>query len=664
MHINRRKSEHGKITWVLGALALLLTLFFAVVIYQRSMEKVEVGNLAKIVVFPAGPLDRVYKDTSPLKVGEPLKLSAVKNEYVGSMFGVWSTQNLKGLRLEVTDLKSERGIINASNVKAFFVGLIPVTSNSPAPLEELERRASSEIPDPILEEAKEIDLEAGVTQPCYLRVYVPSDAKPGEYKGYVTVRAESLETRMEVVLLVHPITLPSRRSLYVTNWFSIWNIAKFYNVELWSEEFWDIFERWVKFMVEYRQNVFWVPLDTIKVYKIADSYKFDFSVFDLYVEILLKNGAELIEITHIAGFKQWGGREIELKSFQVVYGPEDIRTEPGELVLPHLLTALEKHLREKGWLKRTVIHVADEPTEDGIEEWRRVSKMVKEFAPSLRRIDAVETIGFGEDLEILVPTLHHYDQWIDKYEAERKEGRELWFYTCLNPQGRYPNRFIDFPLIKTRILHWINYAYDLKGFLHWGYNWWYGDPFKDLNPQLPPGDTHIVYPGKQGPLPSLRLEAMRDGLEDYELFKLLEEEIMALKEELGGKALELPFEKRALELCRKAVPSLTSYVKDPIKFLEIREEVIRELLEVREKPLALVLTEPPEWRPITWGPLMIIVKGVCEEGVKIEVNGKPVLVQKGYFATYTFPNQRGEIRIRVWNEEYEKVIVRKFTIIE
>lgn len=588
----------------------------------------------------------------------------MRNEYVGSMFGVWSDSGVKGLRLEVTDFRSEKGAVSFSSARAFFVGSIPVAFNSLAPPEELERIAPSEIPDPILEELEELDLEASATQPCYLRIYIPPGVEPGEYKGYVVARAENLEAGMEVIVRVHPVTLPNRRSLYVTNWFSPWNIAKLHGVKLWGEEFWSIFERWVKFMVEYRQNVFWVPLETITVQRVANSYTFDFSVFDRYVEILFRNGAELIEITHVAGFKQWGGSEIEVRSFQVIHGPGDVRNEPGELVLPHLLRALEAHLRERGWLDRAVIHVADEPTEDGIEEWRRISRMVREHAPGLRRIDAIETTGFGDDLEIWVPTLHHYDHWTGEYEEARGQGKELWYYTCLNPSGRYPNRFIDFPLIKTLVLHWINYAYDLRGFLHWGYNWWYGDPFKDLNPQLPPGDTHIVYPGKQGPLPSLRLEAMRDGLEDYELFKLLEEEILALKKELGGRAIELPFERRALELCRKVVPSITGYTRDPAKLLEIREEVVKEIMAVRERPLALVLTEPEEWKPIVWGPLMVIVRGVCEENAEVEVNGKPVPVRSGYFATYALPGRGGEVVVKIKKGGVERTIVRRFTILE
>ncbi|MCS7104872.1 MAG: DUF4091 domain-containing protein [Thermofilaceae archaeon] len=619
--------------------------------------------MSKLLIWPARPLERIYKDTPPSRVGEPLRLSCLRNEYEGCMFGLRAEVNVEKVRLQVSDLKSEVGTISSHNVQAHFVGSIPLAFNSPAPLEELERKAPCEVPDPILE-AEEMDLQAGVTQPCYLRVYVPSEAEPGEYEGFVKAEAPGVEARLKVEVRVHPLTLPRRRSLYVTNWFSVEDIARVHGVELYSDDFWVVFGRWVKFMAEYGQNVFWVPLDTVRVYASEEGYRFDFSIFDDYVETLLKNGAELIEITHVAGFKRWGGREIELRSFKVIQGEGSFKSEPGERVLPHMLKALETHLREKGWLERTVIHVADEPTEDGIEEWRRVSRIVKEHAPQLRRIDAVETTGFDDDLEIWVPTLHHYDQWLEEYEEARRRGRELWFYTCLNPQGRYPNRFIDFPLIKTRILHWINMAYGLRGFLHWGYNWWYGNPFKDLNPNLPPGDTHIVYPGREGPLPSLRLEAMRDGLEDYELFKLLEEEILFVKRELGGKALKLPFERRALELCRKAMPSITGYIRDPRKLIELREEVINEIQEVRKQPLALLITEPPEWKPLTWGPLMVLVRGVCEEGTEVEVNGKPVPVEDGYFATYAFPGSKGEITVKLKKNGFEKVILRRFQIVE
>ena len=94
------------------------------------------------------------------------------------------------------------------------------------------------------------------------------------------------------------------------------------------------------------------------------------------------------------------------------------------------------------------------------------------------------------------------------------------------------NRLLDMPLIRTRLLHWGNYLYDLVGYLHWGFNQYKPgqNPFEETCPahgeggttNLPPGDTHIVYPGPEGPWGSVRLEAMGAGIEDYELLRLLE----------------------------------------------------------------------------------------------------------------------------------------------
>jgi hypothetical protein len=76
-------------------------------------------------------------------------------------------------------------------------------------------------------------------------------------------------------------------------------------------------------------------------------------------------------------------------------------------------------------------------------------------------------------------------------------------------------------------LHWINFKYGATGYLHWGLNYWGGlDPLRDDasrdNGRLPAGDANIVYPGYKKLYSSIRYEAMRDGIYDYELLKMLE----------------------------------------------------------------------------------------------------------------------------------------------
>jgi len=92
------------------------------------------------------------------------------------------------------------------------------------------------------------------------------------------------------------------------------------------------------------------------------------------------------------------------------------------------------------------------------------------------------------------------------------------------PRGAYANRLLDYPLPKTRALPWLVRRLGCKGLLHWGYNFWSPQPFEDVErSSLPHGDSFVVYPGADGPLDSLRWEVLREGIEDYEMLRLLDE---------------------------------------------------------------------------------------------------------------------------------------------
>lgn len=87
------------------------------------------------------------------------------------------------------------------------------------------------------------------------------------------------------------------------------------------------------------------------------------------------------------------------------------------------------------------------------------------------------------------------------------------------------NRFIRMPLIKTRIMHWINYRYNHVGYLHWGMKYWMDGNGNNVDPftaDAVNGDSWIVYPGYEKLYPSIRLCAMRDGIRDFDLLKLVE----------------------------------------------------------------------------------------------------------------------------------------------
>lgn len=138
-----------------------------------------------------------------------------------------------------------------------------------------------------------------------------------------------------------------------------------------------------------------------------------------------------------------------------------------------------------------------------------------------------------------VPTIDKYasQEYLDEAHAYAEEqGTDVWTYTAVNPTAPFPTYHTEDQLISARLLNWMMYDYDIKGNLFWSstlYKYtnsqvqvqdYYGEHLRypGMN-----GDGILVYPGRQygisGPVSSIRLDAIRDGNEDYDLFYELEE---------------------------------------------------------------------------------------------------------------------------------------------
>jgi len=119
-----------------------------------------------------------------------------------------------------------------------------------------------------------------------------------------------------------------------------------------------------------------------------------------------------------------------------------------------------------------------------------------------------------------------------------------WWYICNHPYEPFPNWHIDREMVIPRVLSWMQYDYDINGVLYWssaGYfntdtiwgqlsGWESVDIYEKASAVFAGGGTngegYVVYPGakygKSGPIPSIRLINIRDGLEDYENLLYLE----------------------------------------------------------------------------------------------------------------------------------------------
>ncbi|MEX2725851.1 MAG: glycoside hydrolase domain-containing protein [Candidatus Sigynarchaeum springense] len=132
-----------------------------------------------------------------------------------------------------------------------------------------------------------------------------------------------------------------------------------------------------------------------------------------------------------------------------------------------------------------------------------------------------------------------FDEWLDSLdiwvltpdsfspEVSAKihgAGHEVWTYSN---GDNFPGTDTDLrtPLIMSRLRGWIGYRYNISGFLHWVFFWNYNDAGRSGCGYDGRGDGTLIVPHESGYVPTLRLAAFRDGLEDNELLWALNKTI-------------------------------------------------------------------------------------------------------------------------------------------
>ena len=401
----------------------------------------------------------------------------------------------------------------------------------------------------------------------YVSWRVPPDSLTGAHTGKLVIKVGQAASIVPVNIEVFPAIVPAEGKLEVTNWFNIGNMASRHGLETWSEEHWEMIRRYGPAHAPRPAE----PLlgdarhDRNQQGCRRRLLSFDFSRVERLIRMYLGLG-----FTHIDG-----GHLITRTSFNapffVLTTDREIRATSVEAYdfYAQYLPAWRDFLNENGWLGKLVQHIGDEPLEQSAPDYRIVAGIVRKYLPEVKIIDAVEIAELGGAVDIWVPKNSYYEAHIEQFEKHRRYGDTVWFYTCCFPGGHYMNRLLDMPLLRTRLLHWGNYRYDLKGFLHWGFNMYRAnqDPFEENCPahgadgkdNLPAGDTHIAYPGPDGPWSSVRLEAQGRGAEDFELLMILAERNKRLADDITA-------------LC---VRSFKSFTEDP----EVFDTAHRKLLD-------------------------------------------------------------------------------------
>ena len=419
----------------------------------------------------------------------------------------------------------------------------------------------------------------------FVAIDVDRSAPAGLYTGTLEVVADGETVTIPVQITVSKLKVPARQHLRITNWFNLKNIAKYHRLTMWSEDFWAMLRKYARLMRQYRQNVFWAPKEVVMDRGRSKRPKFNWARFDRYVRLFLDEGFDWIEGCHFAD-STCADDPYQHSGDYVVSGTNlPALSIEGQEYVYRMATELWAHVKSRRWDRIYIQHVCDEPTAVDVVAYLRMANLLRQAMPGVRLMDAMcppDLIGALDvhvpgASDIQIPGYARDPDWereltFENFRrvAERKNC-EFWLYTCCGPRGGGLNRFLDFPLLKTRLLHWLNHVEGAAGYLHWGLNMYQQgqDPFKHSVGQpsqaghrfrLPPGDTHIVWPGDDGPWPSLRFEAMRDGIIDCELMRA-----RAAREQ-GDKAVK--------RIVRQGVRSVIDYVPSIREFRSIHRRLL------------------------------------------------------------------------------------------
>ena len=622
-------------------------------------------------IFAVSDLVRIFEDGYSLPpTSDTIKIFGIRGEIISGQCIVYAQINLTDLTAEMSLLRNQAtGLyMPLESFEWSFVGSIPLAFNTPnQPLSAVTRKAPAKYPDYLMSE-KQLDIKKGAYQSVWLTISIPETAEAGIYSGIISVMSAEGTQSLPVHVTVYPLTLPAERHLNIAEHFETDGFARFHGIQQeYSADWFAMLGKYADNMVAHRQNSFKLSMDLIDITKSkSGQLVFDFSHFDQVAAVFWNTGKmDYLETGYLArrGEKGWDDTHFRWRDFTVKDTETgEMITMKGKEVIPSLVSAFESHLREKGWLKKTWFHVQDEPALHNALSWIEFSSFIHQYAPDLIRIDAIETDYVLNDIEIAIPKLDAFVSWYDSYMEAKQKGVGVWFYTVGTIQGGLlPNKTIDMPLIQSRSMHWLNYKYDATGYLHWGWNAWTENPYQETGRHL--GDGWQVYPVRDGVLNSLRWEQMRNGIQDYEYFRMLEDKICSLKDSLGSRFSWIDPKQRSKEIAGQVIKGFAEHSDDPGVLYKAKMEIITELLDFDTSPRIYVQTDPAV--NSSGDDLFTVgVYGWTEPGTKIVVNGieLPVSDQGLFLEQFILSRINNVLRVKASNAIGSKEIVRPFIV--
>jgi hypothetical protein len=532
---------------------------------------------------------------------QPVSLSAARGEFEPVQVVLRPEKDGQLLRVEASPLRNKWRQSAPISVRIDEVAYVQVTHPTDPTCQP------GWYPDPLPPLALPLALPAGKNQPLWVTFHVGQEARPGDYKGELKLKTSLGEVRVPLRLHVYDFALPDQPHLKSALGLGAHQLNRYHGLKQDADQQ-AVFEKYLSNFAEHRISPYsffdYAPIDIRFTGEGTNTHaQVDFSRFDRAAERWL-DGAHFN--TFQLPLRGMGGGTFYSRHLGELEGYQEGTAEFARLFQDYL-GQVEAHLRARGWLSKAFAYWFDEPAPKDFEFVVEGMKRLNAAAPGLRRMLTVEPQP---------PLLGHVDiwcgltpKWTPELVRQRQQaGEEVWWYICCGPKAPYVTEFIDHPGTELRLWPWQSWQYGVQGILVWATVYW-TSPAAFPSPKLQDpwtdpmsyqsgygekpghigywgnGDGRFLYPPRRdpatgqtpcldGPVNSVRWENLRDGMEDYEYFWLLEQASQAELARHG--ATDLYQQAYALlQVPSDVSQDLTHFTTDPRPMLAHRDRIAR-----------------------------------------------------------------------------------------
>jgi len=514
----------------------------------------------RLAFWQAPAVVKVFQDEVPPHEQKPIEISAARNEQEPIQLAVRSSREIRDVQVELDPLVGPNGF-RLDDPEVTFVGYVPIDhptsyyrSDSPAWHRKIPTARggcdgwAGMWPDPLLPRDT-FDITPDTTQAVWITVNVPKRAPAGDYRGRVRLVQDGRALALAPVSVhVWDFTLPDESHVA-----AIYDVRLGHGSSLWGKSIDDMYPEIIRFMASRR-----LCPDTIHpapVFRQENGrVTADFTDYDRAAEVYFDQLKFPFAYTpwslYLFG---WGHPP------KTIFGQRPYEGDPpyeavdrGRLrpeykrVYQEMLGLFWDHLKEKGWDKKVILYISDEPFdrhEHIREQMKALCDMIHEVDPNIPTYSSTWKHVPEWDGYLDVWGIGHYGRVPTEKMAQLRAARDrLWFTTDGQMCTDTPYCAVE------RLLPHYCFKYGVEAYEFWGVGWLTYDPFRfgwhsyihqSSEPgesywiRYPNGDGFLLYPGAaighDGIVSSIRFEQAREGVEDYEYLYLLRQLVSQAK---------------------------------------------------------------------------------------------------------------------------------------